>query len=104
DFRSPGQPLARFERVTPVNLSEQQMNAYAGVFTSPELDATYRISVDGANLVVDSGDPRPQRLRSAGPDLMRRIDGGGEYVFRRDRSGAVAGFELNVGSVRKLRF
>ena len=93
----------RFDRVSPVNLSQSEMKAYAGEFESRELlDATYRILVDGRGLSLEAGDRPVVLLQSGGGDRWRAA--GQELAFHRDAAGKVDGFMLSAGRVRNIQF
>ena len=66
ELRQPGQPPARYQRVVPVTLSENEKKAYSGEFESRELGVTYRIVTDAEGLSLQVGDRQEVRLRSAG--------------------------------------
>lgn len=104
ELRQPGQSPARFSRVAPVELSENDLHAYTGEFESRELGVVYRIVADAQGLSVEVGDRPAQKLLSSGSERMRSESGSPELVFQRDSSGKVDGFFLNAGRVRKIRF
>ena len=100
-----GGPAVRYERTIPVKLFESEKKAYVGEFESKELNAIYRISlVDNGDLSVEWGDRAAVRMQSSGPDRMRNVATGVEYVFVRDNAGRVTGFYLNAGRVRRIWF
>jgi CubicO group peptidase (beta-lactamase class C family) len=75
---------------------------YVGRFHSGELQATYTLAVtDGALTLIRRGDS-PQGLRAAGPDTFRL--GPATLRFTRGPGGEVAGFLLDLGRIRNLRF
>jgi CubicO group peptidase (beta-lactamase class C family)/Zn-dependent protease with chaperone function len=74
---------------------------YAGRFYSDELDATYRISVQGDSLRVRAGQGLDVVIHATGPDAFQ--DDELRLRFRR-RGGRVTGFELDAGRVRGLAF
>lgn len=103
ELRQAGAVVARYDRVSLVNVSESEMKAYAGDFESRELlGATYRILVDAQGLSLEASDRPAVRLQSGGADRWRT--GGQEIVFHRDTAGKVDGFILNAGRVRKIQF
>jgi CubicO group peptidase (beta-lactamase class C family) len=98
-----GAAAVRFDRVSPVKLSESEMKAYAGDFESPELlDATYRILADAQGLSLEAGERPLVRLQNSGADRWRAP--GQELVFHRDAAGKVDAFTMNAGRVRKIQF
>ncbi len=104
ELRSSGQPVIRYLGVATAALSEDERKAYAGEFASIELETTYRIRADSGGLSVEPGDRPAVRLQGAGKDRLRMENGGAELVFRRDSAGAVTGFSLNAGRVRRVEF
>ena len=103
ELRQPGDPVVRFERVSPVTLSDGERQAFAGDFESRELPgADYRILADARGLSLEAGDRPTVRLESGGTDRWRA--GGQELVFHRDSAGKIDGFFLNAGRVRKIQF
>jgi CubicO group peptidase (beta-lactamase class C family) len=104
EIRSQGKPATRFDRVKTVTLSEEQMKAYTGEFTSRELGATYRIKAASGTFTLEQGDAATFQLLNAGPGRMRTEMGGLELVFRLNSAGKVNGFDLSAGGVRNLRF
>jgi CubicO group peptidase (beta-lactamase class C family) len=86
-----------------VELDAAQLDAIAGAYHSPELEATYRIERDGARLLLHRRPNPPQPLNALGPD---ELTPGGAVRLRleRDAAGRATGFLLDVGRVRNLRF
>lgn len=75
--------------------------SYAGAYHSDELDARYRIVVDGADLRLEVGNSLDGPMARIGDDLFRR--GGLTLRFQRE-AGRVTGFLLDAGRVRGIRF
>jgi CubicO group peptidase (beta-lactamase class C family) len=96
----------------PVDLSRERLAAYAGEYYSPELDATYRFSMDDDKLVVRVELEPPETVSAVGDDRLeiRFRDQGmsgpahASLVFERDASGAISGFSLSSGSENGLEF
>ena len=85
-----------------VSLSKAQLQEYVGDYYSEELDATYRIRLDGDTLALTVGNRLDGRLRPVDSDEMRR--GSVRLLFQRDDGAAVTGFLLDAGRVKNLRF
>jgi hypothetical protein len=79
-------------RVYPPRLSEAELAKYTGVYTSPELEAEYKLSVEEGKLVLHQG-WRPGLPLSP---LTQDEFSGGRFtlVFRRGRGGKPSGFEV----------
>lgn len=85
-------------------LARAELAAYAGDYFSPELEALYRVAVDGTSLVirhVRHGDirlePVDQDLFSGDRWFLNRL------AFTRDGE-AIAGFRVTGGRVRDVQF
>lgn len=83
-------------------LTNAQKRAYVGDYHSEELNATYTIALDDDELVVRRWRFPDQRLRPTGDDTF--AGPGGTYRFTRDAGGAVVGFRIDAGRVRRLLF
>jgi CubicO group peptidase (beta-lactamase class C family) len=96
----------------PPSLTPDELVEFVGIFHSPELDATYRLSLADGGLVVRIEQEQPLEVvpvTEDGFEFMFHPDGwsGPSTVrleFRRAPSGAVIGFELSSGSERGLVF
>ena len=91
-----------FERVEPFAPTPAQLEAFAGVYRSDEIEATYRI-------VIKNGQLRLERLKSAAADLEPLVTDTfsgqpGVIRFTRDAANSVTGFVLEAGRVRGMRF
>lgn len=96
-----GEPRGVFTRVTPVAPGPAELAAYQGEYYSPELDATWRIVLEGDSLrVVARGRPR-QGLE---PAMADAFVGQGLFRFTRDSRRRIAGFVLSISRVRGLAF
>ena len=91
-----------FEEVQPVSLKPEDLAAYAGTYTSAELDTVWVLGVDNGHLVL-----RPKR-GPAGPLEPSFTDAFNGYagLFRFQRNGEkkVTGFLLGAGRARDLKF
>jgi hypothetical protein len=96
-------PGETFERVEPFAPTPAQLDAFAGVYRSDEIEAAYRT-------VVKDGRLRLERLKSAPSELEPLVSDTfsgqpGVIRFTRDRTtGAVTGFVLEAGRVRGMKF
>lgn len=83
--------------------------AYAGVYESPEAEATVRVALDSTG-ALSVAPVSAAATGGAGPWRMRPVyrDGfaspPGMLVFTRDGAGRVNGFRFTTGRVRNLRF
>lgn len=92
-----GQRLMEIPLIT-YDASTLDLQSFAGQYRSDELDVTYTVAVRDSALVVQSSTLHP----------VSKDGFVGEYVgivrFSRDPRGAVAGFTLNRGGARGVRF
>lgn len=79
-----------------------ELRAFEGTFYSDELDVVYRIRLERDSLVLTVGNDLDGALRPDDPGAFRR--GSVIVRFRRDATGGVAGFGLEAGRVKNLRF
>jgi hypothetical protein len=91
-----------FERAEQFAPTRGQLEAFAGVYRSDEIEATYR-------LVIKDGKLSLERLKSASAELAPLITDTflgepGVLRFTRDATSAVTGFVLEAGRVRGMRF
>lgn len=89
-----------YVRVAPAAPSGAELAAYAGDYYSPELDATWRVLVEGDSLRVRSRTV-DRRLE---PAMADAFTGQGLLRFLRDGRRRVTGFDLSVSRVRGIRF
>jgi hypothetical protein len=90
-------------RVDELHLGEAQLRAYAGVYKSAELDATYQVAVEGGSLIVHNGWSPPVKLESLVRDEFS-FGQLGTLVFHRDTSGRVMGLSVYSGRIRDVGF
>jgi hypothetical protein len=93
------------EWVADADTGRAALGAYAGVYESPEAEATMRVALDstGALTVARvSGPTGSWRLRPLYRDGFAMP--AGVLVFTRDGAGRVNGFRFTTGRVRNLRF
>lgn len=92
-------------RMETVQLGPEELDAYTGVYYSPELETLYRITVEEDGLLARHKRHGDLPLEAAGPDAFT----GPRWFFRklefsRDDAGEIEGFRLSGGRVRNLRF
>jgi CubicO group peptidase (beta-lactamase class C family) len=96
----------------PPALTSDQLAEFAGVFFAPELDATYRFEVVDGGLVVRIEQEPPLEVAVVADDRFEfRFHPQGwsgpqpvSLEFDRNRTGAVTGFGLSLGSERGIVF
>lgn len=79
-----------------------ELRAFEGDFHSDELDVVYRIRLERDSLVLTVGNDLDGALRPADREAFRRRNV--VLRFARDGGGRVAGFGLEAGRVKNLRF
>ena len=105
------QPVVE-DAFTPVSLPPNELAKFAGEFYAPELDATYRFSVVGGNLVVRIEQEPPLQVAPVGDDkfVFKFHPHGWQesrpvtLAFDRNGGGAITGFRLSLGSERGIVF
>lgn len=93
-------------RVLRSSPTPNELEALAGRYYSPELDASYNLSVTNGKLVAHSlWLARPFIFE---PSTIDRFDSSGyemsTLMFERNRAGAATGFRVNVGNSRRIKF
>lgn len=96
-----GKPMA-FEEVQPVEPKPEELAAYAGTYTSAELDTTWTLAVESGGLVAHAKRGPAIPLNPAFADAFR--SDGGLLRFTRDEHKRVNGFLIGAGRARNLRF
>ncbi|MDH3731989.1 MAG: serine hydrolase [Gemmatimonadota bacterium] len=126
EFESPpaeeGRPVGMLysqvlDRATlePVELSEPgpaRLREYVGTYRSDDAEVTYRIELDGEQLVSRQRYDVNMALRPAYEDAFTGWSAitetparsGSTFIFRRDAAGRVTGFSMSRGRVWNLRF
>ncbi len=84
-------------------LTAAALAEYAGVYYSEELDARYTVIVKDNKLVVRRRKFEDATLTPKSPDEFAVADAG-SIKFTRNSEKRVAGFEINAGRIRHLRF
>jgi hypothetical protein len=91
------------ERVMPLGVSAPALAAYAGRFTSGELDVAYTLTARTGTLVLQIPGRTAIALQPIAPDLFA-----GPLVgairFTRDRAGVATGFTLRAHGALGVRF
>jgi hypothetical protein len=96
-----GKPLL-FEEVQPASLEPADLAAYAGTYTSAELDTTWVLAVEGDRLTL-----RPKRgpAMPLEPSFTDAFQGpAGMLRFQRDGKKKITGFVVGAGRARNLGF
>jgi CubicO group peptidase (beta-lactamase class C family) len=109
DELEPLRPRARAQagqrpqgQAAPASLSRMQLAEYTGSYYSHELDVTYLLSADEGRLTVVVSRMPARSIQPIAMDVFAA--GGRTYRFQRGADGSVAGFILDAGRVRNLRF
>ncbi|HEX9165015.1 MAG TPA: serine hydrolase [Gemmatimonadales bacterium] len=88
-------------------LTTKQLAAYAGRYTSPELDVTWTVAPKDSALVGTGARGAPLTFRAVAPDTFR-VSGGpgltGTAAFVRSRKGKVDALLLTLSRSRNIRF
>ena len=90
------------ERVTPWTPDAGALAAFAGSYRSDELEALYRIVMQDGGLRLERLKSAPQTLEPLVADTFRAPLG--IVRFTRDPGGGIAGFVIEAGRVRGLKF
>jgi CubicO group peptidase (beta-lactamase class C family) len=91
-----------YTRADTVTLTPAQLAEYAGDYRSDEVEATHTWKVEKGQLVVYASGRRLGTLEPMYKDGFTR--GGNEIDVQRDARGRIAGFVIEAGRVRHLRF
>jgi hypothetical protein len=84
-----------FVPVKPPFDSPQQLSEYAGTYYSDELDADYKISLQGNNLSLQVSENLKPTLTAAYADVFTTAGGQINLSFTRDDKGTITGFVFN---------
>jgi CubicO group peptidase (beta-lactamase class C family) len=87
-----------FVPVKPPLDSPQQLAEYAGTYYSDELDADYKLTLQGNTLVLQIGENFEDRLVAASADYFIIRGGVINLSFTRDDKGKIAGFVFNASA------
>ncbi len=91
------------EKLAPTVTDEESLQDFAGDYRSPELPVPYHIELGEGTLSISWLKKEPVDLTHIADDLLVGVGVGG-LRFRRDASGRIAGFSLDAGRVKKVRF
>jgi CubicO group peptidase (beta-lactamase class C family) len=97
-----GQDPVDFERIELVTPTAAELAAFAGTYTSEELQATHTVVVTGGNLVLRRRGASPQTLRPLTRDEFAAASA--TLRFTRGNGGEVTGYLMDLGRIRNLRF
>jgi CubicO group peptidase (beta-lactamase class C family) len=90
-------------RIDEIRLNAAGLAAYAGTYTSPELDAIYKLSVENGSLILRINWNPPLKL----DPLVRDEFGSGDLatlVFHRDANDRISGLSVFAGRIRNVTF
>ena len=94
------------ERFAPATPSPEELRAFAGRYTSPELGVTWQIAFDKDHLELDNA--RSDLMDIAGKLQPAMTDaftaGGGTLQFVRGKDGRVTGMQLSASRMRGIQF
>lgn len=102
EFSGASEPRV-FDRFTPVEVTPDELEAFAGTFYSDELGVTYSLAVEDGALVFRIVRHESHALEPLFTDLFASSDHG-TFHFRRAADGSIDGFDLDAGRVRNLSF
>jgi CubicO group peptidase (beta-lactamase class C family) len=88
-------------RKAEAKLTRAELARYAGKYYSEELDATYAVTATDTTLELRTKMGGPVRVMAAYADVFT---GDAQLEFARDGSGAITGFAMSSGRVRRVKF
>jgi CubicO group peptidase (beta-lactamase class C family) len=89
-------------RIEEVHYGDAELATFVGMYTSKELDATYKLWVEKGSLMARSNWNPPLKLT---PIVQDEFEGAiGTMVFHRDANGRISGLGLYQGRVRDVTF
>lgn len=94
----------RFERFQPVEPSAADLAQYAGVYTSGEITAPYRFTVQDGHLALAIRWRPPVLLVPSTRDEFLNPAFGTSFAFHRDAAGRIEGFDIFSPRVRDMAF
>ncbi|MGE0001913.1 MAG: serine hydrolase [Fimbriimonadaceae bacterium] len=111
-FEGPGKPVSgrlrqgpadiQLKPVEPFEAADAELKAWAGVYSSPELEVPIEVQVQGKSLVFTAGEGDPLVVRPSSADKVSSPIG--TATLFRDTAGKVRGFVLDAGRALGLRF
>lgn len=96
-----GAQRAVMHAVTPFAPDANALAAFAGEYESEELDARWRLVVDGTRLSLH---PRRGDALPLSPAFADAFTGSGLLRFQRNDAGGITGFEVDIGRARGIGF
>lgn len=95
----------RLEAYTPLNITKDLLQSYAGIYLSPELDTYYSLYVQGDSMLMGNhirhGELEMKVLRE---DILEADYPLNSIQVERNKKGRILGFYVSNGRVRKLWF
>lgn len=93
----------QFKHYEPANYSKQELAKFAGSYFSDEVNVYYRLKIEKGALILYVNDKKKGPLRPIMKNLF--LNGQiGKFQFHENSTGEVAGFKLDAGRVKNLRF
>jgi CubicO group peptidase (beta-lactamase class C family) len=86
-----------------LQLNDAALAAYAGAYSSTELNATYKLSVENGDLMLRNNWNAPLKLSPLVRDEFNSGDIG-TLVFQRDADGRISGLSVFDGRIRNVTF
>lgn len=98
-----GEVMFAGTKIERVHVGDADLAAYAGTYTSKELDATYKLSVENGSLMLQSNWNPALKLV---PLVRDEFESGdlGTLVFHRDSGNRISGLSVFDGRIRNLTF
>jgi hypothetical protein len=90
-------------RIGEIHLDAAGLAAFAGVYKSTELDATYKLSLENGSLVLRVNWNPPLKLNPLVRDEFENDDLG-TLVFHRDANDRISGLSVFQGRIRNVTF
>ncbi len=97
-----GQQPVTLEAVEVVTPTASQLAEYVGDYYSDELQATFKITIDGGTLILKRKNSPSLSLLATLKDQF--VAGPGNVTFIRDEKNRVVGLSVNAGRVTNIRF
>ena len=89
-------------RIKSIHLTEDQIREYAGVYTSKELDVSYRVFSQDRGLFVKVGYNPELEMKPIKRDEFETSEI--RMMFNRDSQDTITGFRVDAGRVQNLKF
>ncbi|RFP09976.1 MULTISPECIES: serine hydrolase [unclassified Duganella] len=99
----PGEPAARFERVTAGSMTPEQLAAVAGTYDSAELNATYTLTLKDGKLWMMVPRFGEQPLDNVFADAFGSSGSGIVIRLERDKAGKITGMVAYVGRANGMK-